>query len=214
VALNCPECGNPVTTEATAMPPLRCPSCKAPLRSGPLERALVIDGVIIGDRPLELAAPSRSAKNVPLIGLRREEKPRLAVWLPAASAAVLLVLAMIGFRSPITEAITGLIGGGTHEGLEFRSVRTETHRARTGRTLIVEGEIVNRSADAVALPAIKLTLRVDGADVYSWSVEPTERKLSAGSAIGFRSLIAPPDQRDGEVVASLADRRDDIVGMQ
>src|SRR5690606_15818932 len=111
------------------------------------------------------------------------------------------------FHASIADAFAGLSGASPRfEGLEFRSVRTETRYAGNGRTLLVEGEVVNRSGSGRALPAIRMTLKAGGNELYSWTVAPTPTYISAGGAVGFRSVVAPPDQREGQVALTLAER--------
>jgi hypothetical protein len=125
----------------------------------------------------------------------------------------LAIVAASAFRLPIAQAFTDLAGlRPSYEGLEFRNVRTETRRARTGKTLVVEGQIVNRAGRELLLPAVGLTLRANGTDVFEWAVEPSATIISTDQTIGFRSTVAPPDADDGEVVLRFVDRTAGIIG--
>jgi hypothetical protein len=169
----------------------------------------VIEGVILPGEPGPRFHPAPIRR---VLAAAPKSTSRHRVRLSTVAAlGVLVIVTAIGFHSPIGRAFADLTGGGRYEGLEFQSVRTKTLH---GRTLVVEGELINRSADAMALPAIKLTLRANGRDLYTWLVEPVPRTLAAGRTIGFRSMVAPPDPGQGEVVFSLTGRRNDIVGMQ
>jgi hypothetical protein len=174
----------------------------------------VIEGVIVGDERPAL----RPTPPVPsLAGLKRPARQRavMAHLLWAVGVVAVAIVIAIAFRLPIAEAFTDLAGLRTsYESLEFRAVRTELQRSRSGKTLVVEGEVANRTGHPVALPAIRLTLSAGGSDVHSWVVEPAAATVPPGGSIGFRSSIAPPDSGDGEVRFGFTARSGQIVGME
>lgn len=129
-----------------------------------------------------------------------------------------IALVMV-FRSPIVAALPELsaIKGLPEEvaGLEFQRVRSETVHINGVTTLFVEGEIINRSAADVELPAIRVTLKSpEGEAVTSWLVEPSAPGLAAGRSIGFRSALASPPADATQVTLNLALREAQIIGLR
>ena len=42
------------------------------------------------------------------------------------------------------------------------------------------------------VPAVRIALKEDGSEVYTWMMEPTVLRLAAGDTVGFRSAMASP----------------------
>jgi hypothetical protein len=112
------------------------------------------------------------------------------------------------------------LGGSAHgemkqyAGLEIKLLRGALERGRNGQVLAVEGEISNRTAAAIDVPAVRVSLRSDGTELYSWLVEPSTTRLDGGGALTFRSVLAAPPAGVDEVAFRLTERRDTIVGMR
>ncbi len=145
----------------------------------------------------------------------RRRSPVAALGGPLAlMAAVALTLGAVVFRAPIVASVNDLAGlyalAGLDvnlRGLEFRQVTAARSIENGAPVLVVAGEVTNVSTSEVDVPAIRLALRASGAqEVYAWSVQPDDDRLSAGESVGFRSRLAsPPDARDLEL--RFADRR-------
>lgn len=123
------------------------------------------------------------------------------------------------FRAPIVSALPELASlRGLPEAvdqLEFEQVRSETVHLNGVSTFFVEGEIVNRSAGDVDLPAIRVTLKsLNGTTRTSWLVEPSTTGLAAGRSVGFRSALASPPEDATQVTLSLAAREDQVAGLR
>jgi len=123
------------------------------------------------------------------------------------------------FRAPIVSALPELASlRGLPEAvdqLEFEQVRSETVHLNGVSTFFVEGEIVNRSASDVDLPAIRVTLKsLDGTTRTSWLVEPSTTGLAAGRSVGFRSALASPPEDATQVTLSLAARENQVAGLR
>jgi predicted Zn finger-like uncharacterized protein len=135
-------------------------------------------------------------------------------WSATVAALVLVALvAVLTFKSSP--------GGGAphHEmkqfaGLEIKLLRGALERVRNGHMLAVEGEITNRTNGEIDVPAVRVSLRSDGAERYSWLVEPSTTRLDAGGAVVFRSVLAAPPAGVDEVAFRLTERRNTIVGMR
>jgi predicted Zn finger-like uncharacterized protein len=117
------------------------------------------------------------------------------------------VVAVILLRSPIMAALPGSLPDEV-KSLQFTKVHSETLHRKGTSTLIVEGEITNRSDADIALPAIRITLRSPNGDpVSTWLVEPAVAGLAAGKSIGFRSALASPPPDAAQVTLDLAARK-------
>jgi hypothetical protein len=169
----------------------------------------VIDAVILSDKRQALPPPKPLKRGLPA---RYKPATRAsAVGLAMALATLAVAAGGVGFRTEIAGILAGTSDGGRYQGLEFGPVQTEIQR---GRTLLVNGTVVNRTNDVMALPAIRLAFRTDGNEIYSWSVEPTARTIAAGETIAFRSMVAAPGPAEGEVIVSLVSRQNDVVGLR
>jgi hypothetical protein len=126
-----------------------------------------------------------------------------------------IVLFMI-LRAPIVSAFPDLAGVSPEmRALEFHEVRSETVDMKGARTLYVEGNVVNRSAKTVGLPAIRITLRAPGGgEVASWLVEPTATDIAPGRTVGFRSALASPPADATQVTLNLTERRAEVIGLR
>jgi predicted Zn finger-like uncharacterized protein len=164
-----------------------------------IEDALVIEHVGPG---FERAAPRKS-----LPVAVAAAKPAGRKWWRIGAAAVAVLIGLIALRSPIVAAFAGGLPAEV-TGLEFTSIHSETLHRKGTSTLVVEGQIVNRSANDVALPAIRITLRSPAGDpVSSWLVEPAVAGLAPGRSIGFRSALASPPPDAAQVTLDLAARK-------
>jgi hypothetical protein len=137
-----------------------------------------------------------------------EQKPRRR-WFGWRGAAIGFgaIVAVVLLRSPILAALPGGLPDEVRN-LEFTRIHSETLDRKGTTTLVVEGEVVNRSDAAVDLPAIRITLRSAAGDpVSSWLVEPAVAGLAPGKSIGFRSALASPPPDAAQVTLDLAARK-------
>ena len=178
-------------------------------RVGAISDAVVIEHIGAGFARLP---PHRREESAP----RRAPVRRTLKVFGAILGAIAFVMV---FRAPIVSALPelasmrGLPDEVDH--LEFQRVRSETVHLNGVSTFFVEGEIVNRSAADVRLPAIRVTLKSpDGATMTSWLVEPSAAGLGAGRSVGFRSALASPPEDATQVTLSLAAREQQIAGLR
>jgi predicted Zn finger-like uncharacterized protein len=163
--------------------------------------AVVIEHVGPGFERAEPAAKKRLPKFEPVVAA-----PKRRVSWKVAGIALGAIAAVVMFRSPIMAALPGNLPDEV-KNLEFTQVHSETLHRKGTSTLIVEGQITNRSAGDVALPAIRITLRSPNGDpVSTWLVEPAVAGLAAGKSIGFRSALASPPPDAAQVTLDLAAR--------
>jgi hypothetical protein len=136
----------------------------------------------------------------------------LAAWSGAGLAIVLaaLVTATL-FHSSNVDAAADT---GKFSGLEVRMIDQGLKVVKDGRAVAVNGMITNRSNAALDVPAVRVSLKANGTELYTWTVEPTTTRLAAGGSIQFKSALAAPPAGIDEVAFRLADRREIIVGMR
>jgi hypothetical protein len=127
----------------------------------------------------------------------------------------LAVTIVAAFAAPTVTALPGVAEFFAADALEFIGVRSTFLSVRGAPAILVEGELQNASGRAVAVPAIRISLRdAAGGEVYAWSVEPAVAALAAGGSLGFRSALAAPPPEGDHVALSFADRSGTIVGMR
>lgn len=138
----------------------------------------------------------------------------LAAWSGVGAAVILAALfAATLFDSTGVDAAPES-GSGKFAGLEVRLLDGGLTVLRDGHSVAVRGEITNRSDRALDVPAVRVTLKADGTQLYSWTVEPSTMRLGAGDSVRFRSALAASPAGIDEVAFGLADRREITVGMR
>jgi predicted Zn finger-like uncharacterized protein len=192
---------------------VRCSQCGTRWLARPYEgllplaedRVAVSDAVIVEDvTPRPRRQPPASVRGLP----PRRRAP-VDGRLKGFGIALSVLAALVVLWTPIVAALPELKRLPAEAGsLDFRKVRSETVSLRGVRTLFVEGEIVNRAAGSVDLPAIRITLKSsDGTPVSSWLVELAADGLAAGRSIAFRSALVSPPADAAEVTLDLAERQ-------
>ena len=164
------------------------------------------DALVIDHVPVAFARQTR--RKVPPLLPPPTAKPRNYTWAKVLGGVAVAVVAVFLLRGPILAALPAAAGLPDQSTLlEFQDVTSETVDAGGAAALLVEGTIVNRSANPVALPAIRITLRAANGDaVTSWLVEPAVDGLAGGASIGFRSALATPPPDAAKVTLNLVDR--------
>lgn len=137
--------------------------------------------------------------------------PALTAWSSAVAVVLLVLVAFVAFDPSVVGASPD-DGAAQFSGLEVNLVRSTTRRVHTGQAVVVLGEIANRTNEEIAVPAVRLSVRSDGEELYSWIVEPTRTQLAGGGAIQFHSLSAAPQAGFDEVAMRLVERQDISAG--
>jgi predicted Zn finger-like uncharacterized protein len=201
--IRCQRCGTNWLARQIAGDVYRTPPVIA-RKPSPRRDPLIIEGeLVLTARPR--FGPTKRYEAPPAVA-RRQAPP----WPLQRGLVVLVVglvlIAAISVTAPIVAALPGFSGIFARatrvaiEGLHSKAIRS-------GEAILVEGELVNRSEETAAVPAVRISLRTSGADeVYSWVVEPAVMSLAAGASVGFRSVLANPVPGAVHVAASLIDR--------
>lgn len=229
MTLRCPKCKTPSLLSASEVSEVgrleRCPNCETTWLArqyseseqnfGRRDRRPmthreppIIDG--------EFVPPIRFASGFLGQGAARTEFPgssragRLAVG--AGATALILMLLAIVLLTPAVSALPRLAGLGSGQGsVALEGVTSKTVTLRGTEAILVEGQIVNRSSEDLDVPAIRIALKEEGAEVYSWLMEPTVERVRAGETVGFRSAMASPRPGASQVALTLAERGDPAV---
>ncbi|MCR4283468.1 MAG: DUF3426 domain-containing protein [Bauldia sp.] len=232
MTVRCPTCRTVPSFAASDIGPdgrmVRCSHCGTrwlarSLTENPYARAALLP--VAGSREevadavvIEEIAPGRAKIPPPpltRLSPARRRQP-LDRRLKALGVVLGVLAALVVLRAPIVAALPELKGLPSEvDLLDFQNVRSETVHLGSASTLFIEGEIVNRSAGYVDLPAIRVTLKSGaGEAVTSWLVEPSVTGLAAGGSIGFRSALASPPFGATQVTLALARRGGQVIGLR
>jgi predicted Zn finger-like uncharacterized protein len=81
--------------------------------------------------------------------------------------------------------------------------------------LVVEGLIVSMVSTPVDIPRIRFALRSPtGAEVYSWTAQPSQPRLGAFETLPFRSRLASPPAEGHDIQVRFFTRRDAVAGVR
>ena len=81
--------------------------------------------------------------------------------------------------------------------------------------LVVEGLIVSMVSTPVDIPRIRFALRnATGAEVYSWTAQPSQPVLGAFETLPFRSRLASPPAEGRDIQVRFFTRRDAVAGLR
>ena len=81
--------------------------------------------------------------------------------------------------------------------------------------LVVEGLIVSMVPTPVDIPRIRFALRnATGAEVYSWTAQPSQPVLGAFETLPFRSRLASPPAEGHDIQVRFFTRRDAVAGLR
>jgi predicted Zn finger-like uncharacterized protein len=128
----------------------------------------------------------------------------------AAAAALVLTLIAVVLLTPAVSALPRLSAAFFgDDSVTLRGVTSRTVTLRGTTAIVVEGELANQTGRELDVPAVRIALKEDGAEVYSWLLEPTVKRVAAGESVGFRSAMASPRPGASQIALSLAGRSGD-----
>ena len=98
-------------------------------------------------------------------------------------------------------------------GLVFHDVKISNETHDGVPVLVVEGVIASTVGVPVDVPRIRFALRnAAGAEVYSWTAQPSQPVLEPGEAMPFRSRLASPPADGQDLQVRFFTRRDVRAG--
>ena len=81
--------------------------------------------------------------------------------------------------------------------------------------LVVEGMIVSTVSKPVDVPRLRFALRsATGAEVYSWTAQPSQPVLEPFETMPFRSRLASPPAEGHDIQVRFFTRRDAVAGLR
>ena len=147
----------------------------------------------------------------------RRHKKRLRVPLPVVIILMLFVCgALIGLRKDIVRHVPQMasfystIGLPVNlRGLVFNDVKISNETHDGVPVLVVEGAIASMVNVPVDLPRIRFALRnAAGAEIYSWTAQPSQNVLEPGETLPFRSRLASPPAEGLDLQVRFFTKRD------
>ena len=153
----------------------------------------------------------------------RRRRSRSRVPLPVAIVALAtLCVALLGWRKDIVRHAPQLasfysaIGLPVNlRGLAFSDIKIGNEIHDGVPVLVVEGMIVSTVSMPVDVPRLRFALRsATGAEVYSWTAQPSQPVLGAFESMPFRSRLASPPAEGHDIQVRFFTRRDAVAGLR
>ena len=128
---------------------------------------------------------------------RRRLSPKARFWMVVALSVVVAATALVGLRSPISQAIPGASGAYALLGIPVESANLEIGGVQLVRiysrgwvTLTVEGNISNTTGRQMQLPSLDFTLHSsDGRDIRNWQIPLGQSVVDPGGRVRFATDI-------------------------
>jgi len=165
---------------------------------------------------IEHAAERRRAR-----AAARRKKNGMRLPLPVVIVLLLFLCgALLGLRKDIVRHVPQMgsfyaaIGMPVNlRGLVFHDVKISNETHDGVAVLVVEGIIASTVGVPVDVPRIRFALRNSaGAEVYTWTAQPSQPVLEPGDAVPFRSRLASPPADGQDLQVRFFTRRDAAAG--
>ena len=143
--------------------------------------------------------------------------------LPVVIVALIAISAgLLGWRKDVVRYVPQLasfysaIGMPVNlRGLAFTDLKIGNEIHDGVPVLVVEGLIVSMVSTPVEVPRIRFALRnATGAEVYSWTAQPSQPVLGAVETLPFRSRLASPPADGHDIQVRFFTRRDAVAGLR
>jgi len=142
----------------------------------------------------------------PTVGGLRSGRRLVGAWFGAIAAVVIgSLVTILALQSAVVGAAPA-VEMTQFAGLEIRLVSATIEPVHNQNTVIVIGEIANRSGGDLAVPAVRIAVLSGGTERHAWLHQPGQTRLSAGEALTFRSFLTSPPAGVDEVTFRLAQR--------
>jgi predicted Zn finger-like uncharacterized protein len=140
----------------------------------------------------------------------------------AIVALITLCAALLGLRKDVVKHAPQLasfysaIGLPVNlRGLAFTDLKIGNEIHDGVPVLVVEGMIVSMVSMPVDVPRLRFALRsATGAEVYSWTAQPSQAVLGAFETMPFRSRLASPPAEGHDIQVRFFTRRDAVAGVR
>lgn len=153
----------------------------------------------------------------------RGQRHRFKVPLSIAIVAmVTLCTGLIGWRkdvvrhAPQLASFYSAIGMPVNlRGVAFTDLKIGNEIHDGVPVLVVEGMIVSLVSKPVDMPRLRFALRsATGAEVYSWTAQPSQAVLEPFETLPFRSRLASPPAEGHDIQVRFFTRRDAVAGLR
>ena len=183
-----------------------------------------------GDAPAPAAEIDNGPPDIESVAARRARaaaRKRQNRWrkvpLPVAIVALIAISGgLLNWRKDVVRYVPQLasfysaIGMPVNlRGLAFTDLKIGNEIHDGVPVLVVEGLIVSMVSTPVDIPRIRFALRnATGAEVYSWTAQPSQPTLGAFETLPFRSRLASPPAEGHDVQVRFFTRRDAVAGLR
>ena len=153
-------------------------------------------------------------------GRRPPPKPAFDRRLAAVIAGLTVIVgALIGLRTEIVRHAPQMASLYAAIGMPVnlrKMIFTDMQLARETHdgvpVLLVEGTIFSISSTPVEVPRLRFAVRnAAGAEIYTWSAQPSQAKLPPFEAMTFRGRLASPPPEGRDIVVRFFNRRDAVA---
>ena len=102
--------------------------------------------------------------------------------------------------------LAGLSGGKVGNGLEIRNV-TYTQKIEDEKpTLVIVGEVVNKTSQPIDIPKLRGSLLdIRQREVYAWVFTPKQQRIQPGQVMVFDSSIREPPRNARQIAVTFAE---------
>ena len=154
---------------------------------------------------------------------RRRQNRWRRILLPVTIAALIAISGgLLGWRKDVVRHIPQLasfysaIGMPVNlRGLTFTDLKIGNEIHDGVPVLVVEGLIVSMTSTPVDVPRIRFALRnATGAEIYSWTAQPSQPTLGAFETLPFRSRLASPPAEGHDIQVRFFTRRDAVADLR
>ncbi len=141
---------------------------------------------------------------------RRVSMPLVILFLLFLSGALIGLRKDIVRHVPQMASFYSTIGLPVNlRGLVFQDVKISNETHDGVPVLVVEGAVVSTVGVPVDVPRIRFALRnASGAEVYSWTAQPSQPVLEPGETLPFRSRLASPPADGQDLQVRFFTKRD------
>jgi hypothetical protein len=165
---------------------------------------------------------SVAARRARAAARKRKDRWRKIPLSVAIVALVAISCGLLGWRKQVVSYVPQLasfysaIGMPVNlRGLAFTDLKIGNEIHDGVPVLVVEGLIVSMVSTPVDIPRIRFALRnATGAEVYSWTTQPSQPVLGAFETLPFRSRLASPPAEGHDIQVRFFTRRDAVADLR
>ncbi len=216
VAAENPEINGDIQADVTPIPVTDAPSLVPPIETEPLPDSLSQDGTEAEQEDIESFAARRER-----LQAKRKRSQSRSRWTALILVLLAFNVALVGAREdvvrylPQTASLFAMIGLPVNlRHLAFENVKVSRESADGTPVLLIQGKIVSKSQEPVAVPRLRFAARsAKGQELYTWTALPSRSILRAGDTLPFQSRLASPPKEAADIVVRFFSSRDKIAAV-